>query len=63
MCLGMNPDILAAGRALRVHVEPQLRGPPGPRRAHPPGQPGDGRRAAVAGHFVDVRELALEPVA
>ena len=31
-----------AGRALRLHVEPQLRGPPGPRRAHPPGQPGHG---------------------
>ena len=24
MCLGMNPDILAAGRALRLHIEPQL---------------------------------------
>ena len=36
MCLGMNPDILAPGRALRLDLEPQLRGPPGPRRAHPP---------------------------
>ena len=36
MCLGMNPDILAARRALRLDLEPQLRGPPGPRRAHPP---------------------------
>ena len=36
MCLGMNPDILGAGRALRVDLQPQLRGPPGPRRAHPP---------------------------
>ena len=34
MCLGMNPDILAAGRALRLDLEPQLRGPPGRRRPH-----------------------------
>ena len=34
MCLGMNPDILLAGRALRVDVEPQLRRTPGRRRAH-----------------------------
>ena len=32
MCLGMNPDIARARRALRLHLEPQLRGPPGPRR-------------------------------
>ena len=36
MCLGMNPDILAARRALRLHQQPQLRRPPGPRRPHPP---------------------------
>ena len=44
MCLGMNPDILAAGRALRLDLEPQLRGPPGRRRPHAPRQPADGRR-------------------
>ena len=44
MCLGMNPDILSRGRALRLDLQPQLRGPPGRRRAHPPGQPEDGRR-------------------
>ena len=44
MCLGMNPDILEPGRALRLDLEPQLRGPPGPRRAHAPRQPADGRR-------------------
>ena len=43
MCLGMNPDTLRSGRALRVHLQPQLRGPPGPRRAHPPRLAGDGR--------------------
>ena len=42
MCLGMNPDVLAARRALRVDVEPQLRGPAGRRRAHASRQPGDG---------------------
>ena len=31
------------GRALRLDLEPQLRGPPGQGRAHPPGQPADGR--------------------
>ena len=37
MCLGMNPDKLAPGRAQRVDLQPQLRGPPGQGRAHPPG--------------------------
>ena len=36
MCLAMNPDKLAPGRARGEHEQPQLRGPPGPRRAHPP---------------------------
>ena len=49
MCLGMNPDILDAGRALRLDLEPQLRGPPGQGRAHPPGQPEDGRRGRGRG--------------
>ena len=39
MCLGMNPDVLADGRALRLDLEPQLRGPAGTRRPHAPGQP------------------------
>src|SRR6186713_3024824 len=33
-----------AGRALRLDEQPQLRGPPGRGRSHPPRQPGDGRR-------------------
>ena len=49
MCLGMNPDILAPGRALRLDLEPQLRGPPGPRRAHPPRLARDGRRGRHRG--------------
>ena len=42
MCLGMNPDILQPGERVRVDLEPQLRGPPGPRRAHPPRLAADG---------------------
>ena len=49
MCLGMNPDILAARRALRLDVEPQLRGTPGPRRPHAPRQPADGGRGGDRG--------------
>ena len=49
MCLGMNPDILAARRALRLDLEPQLRGSPGPRRAHPSRLPADGRRSRDRG--------------
>ncbi len=32
-----------AGRALRLHLQPQLRGPPGRGRTHASGEPGDGR--------------------
>ena len=39
MCLGMNPDRLAPGRTLRLDLQPQLRGPPGPRRPHPSDEP------------------------
>src|SRR5690606_12300642 len=35
--------ISPAGGALRVDLEPQLRGPPGQGRAHPPRVAGDGR--------------------
>ena len=52
MCLGMNPDQLAPGRALRVDVEPQLRGPPGQGRPHPPGLPAGRRRDRGARHPV-----------
>ena len=33
---GHEPGHPRPGRALRLDLEPQLRGPPGPRRAHPP---------------------------
>ena len=37
-----EPRHPAAGGALRVDLQPQLRGPPGQRRPHPPGKPGNG---------------------
>ena len=42
-------------RALRLDQQPQLRRPPGPRRAHAPRQPEMAAAAAIAGHFVDIR--------
>ena len=36
MCLGMNPDILSAGERVRLHLQSQLRGTPGPRRQDAP---------------------------
>ena len=65
MCLGMNPDILAPGRALRLDVEPQLRGSPGPRRTHAPGLAADGggRRDRRALHRHQALELrAMEAI-
>ena len=44
MCLAMNPDKLTPGQRLGQHEQPQLRGPPGARRPHPPRQPRHGRR-------------------
>ena len=44
MCLAMNPDKLRAGRALRLDLEPQLRGPPGLQGPHPPRLARHGRR-------------------
>jgi hypothetical protein len=43
MCLAMNPDKLAPASG-RLDLQPQLRGAPGPGRAHPPGLPRRGRR-------------------
>ena len=48
-----------ARRALRLHQQPQFRRPPGRRRPHPSGEPGDGGgRGAWTGHFVDVRRIS-----
>ena len=47
MCLGMNPDQLSPARALRLDLQPQFRGAPGPARPHPSGFAANGgsRRA------------------
>ena len=44
MCLAMNDDRLTPGRALRLDLEPQFRGPPGLQGPHPPRLAGHGRR-------------------
>ena len=64
MCLGMNPDIARPGGAVRLDVEPQLRGPPGPRRAHAPGVSADGGRGRHRGavHGYKELELKMEPI-
>ena len=56
MCLGMNPDQLKPRRALRLDLEPQLRGPPGLRGRTHLVSPAMAAAAAIAGHFVDIRE-------
>src|SRR5262249_37169859 len=40
---GGQRRLRGAARALRVHLEPQLRRPPGPAGAHAPGESRDGR--------------------
>ena len=52
MCLGMNPDQLAAGRALRLDVQPQLRRAPGQGRPHAFGVSGRRRRHGRSRHPV-----------
>ncbi|WP_141701083.1 3-isopropylmalate dehydratase large subunit [Methyloceanibacter methanicus] len=57
MCLAMNPDKLAPGEALRLDLEPQFRRPSGaPGRTHLV-SPQMAAAAAIAGHFVDIRDL------
>ena len=46
---GHEPGHPPAGRALRLDLQPQLRGAPGPRRAHPPRLARDGRRGRHRG--------------
>src|SRR4029079_19123377 len=48
---GDEPGHPRPGRALRVHVEPQLRGAPGPWRPHPSREPADGGRRCDRGTF------------
>ena len=55
MCLGMNPDQLKPRAALRLDLEPQLRGPAGLPRPHAPGVAADGGRG---GHRRPLRRRA-----
>ena len=48
---GDEPRHARRGRALRLDLEPQLRGSPGQGWAHPPGQPEDGGRGRHRGTF------------
>ena len=52
-----EPGHPRAGRALRLDVEPELRGPPGRGRPDAPRLARRWPRGRVAGHFTDVREL------
>ena len=52
-----EPRSARAGRALRVDVEPQLRGPAGQGRPHPPGLAGGRRRHRRARHPVLARPI------
>ena len=61
---GHEPRHPRRGRALRLDLEPQLRGSPGQGRAHPPGQPEDGRRGRDRGTFRRHQglELKMRPI-
>ena len=48
---GDEPRQAPTRRTLRQHQQPQLRGPPGPRRPYPPRLAAGRRGNAIAGHF------------
>ena len=57
---GHEPRHRRARRALRLDLEPQLRGPPGQRRPHRTSSaPQMAAAAAIEGHFVDIRDVEL----
>ncbi len=58
---GHEPRQAVGRRAGRVHQQPQLRGPPGPRRAHPPGVAGRRRRHRHRRHLRRSRRPGLNP--
>ena len=57
---GDEPRHPRRGRALRLDLEPQLRGPPGQGRPHPSGQPADGRGGGDRGALR--RHQGMEPM-
>jgi 3-isopropylmalate/(R)-2-methylmalate dehydratase large subunit len=63
MCLGMNPDILQPGERCASTSNRNFEGRQGRGGRTHLVSPAVAAATALAGHFVDVRELALEPVA
>jgi 3-isopropylmalate/(R)-2-methylmalate dehydratase large subunit len=62
MCLGMNPDILQPGERCASTSNRNFEGRQGQGGRTHLVSPAMAAATALAGHFVDVRELALEPV-
>jgi 3-isopropylmalate/(R)-2-methylmalate dehydratase large subunit len=63
MCLGMNPDILQPGERCASTSNRNFEGRQGRGGRTHLVSPAMAAAAALNGHFVDVRELSLEPVA
>ena len=63
MCLGMNPDILAPGERCASTSNRNFEGRQGRGGRTHLVSPPMAAAAAIEGHFVDIREYALEPVA
>ncbi|HSE82373.1 MAG TPA: 3-isopropylmalate dehydratase large subunit [Gaiellaceae bacterium] len=63
MCLGMNPDILQPGERCASTSNRNFEGRQGRGGRTHLVSPAMAAATALAGHFVDVRELTLEPVA
>jgi 3-isopropylmalate/(R)-2-methylmalate dehydratase large subunit len=61
MCLGMNPDILGPGERCASTSNRNFEGRQGSGGRTHLLSPPMAAAAAIAGHFVDVRELVLEP--
>jgi 3-isopropylmalate/(R)-2-methylmalate dehydratase large subunit len=63
MCLGMNPDILAPGERCASTSNRNFEGRQGRGGRTHLVSPAMAAAAALEGHFVDIREYAMEPVA
>ncbi len=63
MCLGMNPDILSPGERCASTSNRNFEGRQGAGGRTHLVSPAMAAAAALEGHFVDIRELALAPVA
>ena len=59
MCLGMNPDILQPGRAVRFDEQPEFRRAAGTRRTDASGESDDGGRGGDCGAFHGYKELEV----